>query len=56
MLASTDVRNFINDARIPAVNFGPGDLKQPHTFNESIEIQQIQDCARILLLSLAELL
>jgi succinyl-diaminopimelate desuccinylase len=56
MLASTDVRNFINDARIPAVNFGPGDLKQPHTFNESIEIQQIQDCARILLFALAELL
>jgi succinyl-diaminopimelate desuccinylase len=56
MLASTDVRNFIKDAGIPAVNFGPGDLKQPHTFNESIEIQQIQDCARILLLALAELL
>jgi succinyl-diaminopimelate desuccinylase len=56
MLASTDVRNFIKDAGIPAVNFGPGDLKQPHTFNESIEIQQIQDCARILLLALTELL
>jgi succinyl-diaminopimelate desuccinylase len=56
MLASTDVRNFIKDAGIPAVNFGPGDLKQPHTFNESIEIQQIVDCAKILLLSIGELL
>ena len=56
MLASTDIRNFINDAGIPGVNFGPGDLKQPHTFNESIEIQQILDCAKILLLSMGELL
>jgi len=56
MLASADVRNFIKDAGIPAVTFGPGDLKQPHTFNESIEIQQIPDCAKILLLSMGELL
>jgi succinyl-diaminopimelate desuccinylase len=56
MLASTDIRNFINDAGIPGVNFGPGDLKQPHTFNESIEIQQILDCAKILLLSMGDLL
>jgi succinyl-diaminopimelate desuccinylase len=56
MVASTDVRNFINDAGIPAVNFGPGDIQQPHTFNESIEIQQVVDCAKILILSIAELL
>jgi len=56
MLASTDVRNFINDARIPAVNFGPGDLQNPHTFNESIEIRQIADCMKILLSAMTELL
>jgi succinyl-diaminopimelate desuccinylase len=56
MLASTDVRNFINDAGIPAVNFGPGDLQDPHTFNESIEIQQLVDCTKILLLAMSELL
>jgi len=56
MVASTDVRNFINDAGIPAVNFGPGDIQQPHTFNESIEVQQVIDCAKILILSMAELL
>jgi succinyl-diaminopimelate desuccinylase len=56
MVASTDVRNFINDAGIPAVNFGPGDIQQPHTFNESIEIQQVLDCAEILILSMSELL
>lgn len=52
---STDVRNFINDARIPAVTFGPGDVHQAHTFNESIEIQQIVDCVRILLLAIRDL-
>ena len=52
---STDVRNFINDAKIPAVTFGPGDVHQAHTFNESIEIQQIVDCVRILLLAVTDI-
>ncbi len=52
---STDVRNFINDAKIPAVTFGPGDVHQAHTFNESIEIQQIVDCVKILLLAMRDL-
>ena len=56
MLASTDVRNFINDAGIPAVNFGPGDLRDPHTFNESIEIRQMVDCIKILFSAIMELL
>ena len=53
---STDVRNFISDARIPTVTFGPGDIHQAHTFNESIEIQQIVDCVRILLLAVRDLM
>jgi succinyl-diaminopimelate desuccinylase len=56
MLASTDVRNFINDAGIPAVNFGPGDLQDPHTFNEKIEIRQQVDCIKILFFAMRELL
>jgi len=56
ILASTDVRNFINDAGIPAVNFGPGDLQDPHTFNEKIEIRQLVDCIKILFLATKELL
>jgi len=56
MLASTDVRNFINDAGIPAVNFGPGDLQDPHTFNEKIEIRQLVDCIKILFFAMRELL
>ena len=56
MLACIDVRNFINDAGIPAVNFGPGDLQDPHTFNEKIEIQQLVDCIKILFFAMKELL
>ena len=56
MIASTDVRNFIIDAGIPAVNFGPGSLKEAHSFNESVSIQELVDCVEILARTAAELL
>ncbi|ESS03973.1 MAG: peptidase M20 family protein [uncultured archaeon A07HR67] len=34
--AATDARNFVNDAGIPAVTWGPGDLDEAHTVDESI--------------------
>jgi succinyl-diaminopimelate desuccinylase len=55
-LASTDVRNFINDAGIPAVTFGPGDPQDPHTFNEKVEIRQLVDCTKILVFAMREIL
>jgi succinyl-diaminopimelate desuccinylase len=36
--ASTDVRNFVNDAGIEAVTWGPGDLDQAHTFDEHVDL------------------
>lgn len=36
--AATDARNFVNDAEIPAVTWGPGDLDQAHTVDESIHL------------------
>ncbi len=36
--AATDARNFVNDAGIPAVTWGPGDLDQAHTVDESIAL------------------
>ena len=36
--AATDARNFVNDAGIPAVTWGPGDLDQAHTVDESISL------------------
>ena len=55
-LFSSDVRNFIMDAGIPAVTFGPGETQQAHSYNESIEIQQMVDCVKVLLLTVRELL
>jgi succinyl-diaminopimelate desuccinylase len=55
-LFSTDVRNFINDAGVEAITFGPGEPNQPHTFNESIEIDQVVKCIRVLLLTANDLL
>jgi succinyl-diaminopimelate desuccinylase len=36
--ASTDVRNFINDAGIPAITWGPGNLEQAHTVDEYVDL------------------
>lgn len=53
---STDVRNLINDAGIPAVTFGPGEINQAHTFNESIAVDDLLHAVRVLLGVAAELL
>jgi succinyl-diaminopimelate desuccinylase len=46
---STDVRNFINDAGISAVTFGPGEIDQPHTFDESIKVEDLFNGVRVVL-------
>lgn len=53
---STDVRNFINDAMIPAVAWGPGDPSRAHTTDEFIEIDQVVKAAKILILTATKLL
>lgn len=37
--AATDVRNFVNDAGIPAVTWGPGSLDRAHAIDESIDLR-----------------
>ena len=54
-LFSTDVRNLIKDAGMEAITFGPGEPNQPHTFNESIAIDDVTTCIKILLLTAQEL-
>ncbi|WP_435335937.1 M20 family metallopeptidase [Haloarchaeobius sp. TZWWS8] len=46
--ASTDVRNFINDAGIPAITWGPGSLAQAHTVDEFIELDAAETGMEIL--------
>lgn len=53
---STDVRNFINDAKIPAITWGPGDPIKDHAIDESIEISQVVDTAKVLVLTAIDLL
>ncbi|WP_411968713.1 M20 family metallopeptidase [Haloferax sp. YSSS75] len=46
--ASTDVRDFINSAGIPAITWGPGSLAQAHTIDEYIEVAAAEDGLAIL--------
>jgi succinyl-diaminopimelate desuccinylase len=54
-LFSTDQRNFINDAGIPAITWGPGKDKA-HELDEYVEISQVMDCAKTLVLTIFDLL
>lgn len=46
--ASTDVREFINHAGIPAITWGPGSLAQAHTVDEYIDLEKAKEGAEIL--------
>ncbi|GAA0254648.1 M20 family metallopeptidase [Haladaptatus pallidirubidus] len=54
--ASTDVRNFINDADIEAITWGPGDLAQAHTYDEHVELSSAADGLTALLGATEEIL
>ena len=49
MIAGTDVRNFVHDQGIPAVNFGAGDFGVCHKPNEFVPIDDLVRRGRILL-------
>jgi succinyl-diaminopimelate desuccinylase len=52
----SDVRNFLYDAGIPAVNFGAGDYRVCHQPNEFVEAADLLTCARIVLGTVVDLL
>jgi succinyl-diaminopimelate desuccinylase len=54
--ASTDVRNFVNDADIEAITWGPGDISQAHTYDEHVELDAAASGAEILERAARELL
>ena len=44
----SDLRLFTNHAQIPAVLFGPGDVRLAHAANEFVEIEEVLTCINIM--------
>lgn len=53
---ATDTRNFINDAGMPAITWGPGNINQAHTRGEYVDLDEVATGAVILEQALKELL
>ena len=51
-----DARNLINDAGIPTIVFGPGDISHCHCVDEYIELDEVVNTAKILALTALNLL
>lgn len=51
-----DARNLINDAGIPAIVFGPGDLAQCHSIDEYVKISDVITVTKVLLLTVLDFL
>jgi acetylornithine deacetylase len=48
----SDLRLFTNHAHMPAVLYGPGDVRQAHAVDESIDIEEIMTATRVLALTI----
>lgn len=46
--AGTDMRLFVNEADIPTVLFGPGDLRVAHAADEHVSLSEVATCAEVL--------
>ena len=44
----SDLRLFTNYAGMPAVLYGPGELRQAHSVNESVAVSEILAAARVM--------
>ena len=53
---STDMRNFVNDAKWPAIIFGSGDASKAHRPNECISIGEVITAMKVILVASAEIL
>lgn len=45
---AADMALFTNYCKIPAVLFGPGDVRQAHAINEYVEIEEVLTCIKII--------
>lgn len=53
---ATDMRNFVNDARMEAITWGPGAISQAHSVDEHVDLEEVATGARILKRSVSALL
>jgi acetylornithine deacetylase len=51
MTYGADMRLLVNEARIPTVLFGAGDVRRAHRPNESVPIEELLIVARTLALT-----
>ena len=49
-----DMRLLINEGRTPTVIFGPGDVRAAHAADESVPLDEVVECARVLTAWLAQ--
>jgi acetylornithine deacetylase len=43
-----DMQMFVNHGATPCVIFGPGNVKVAHSADESVPLDQVEICARVL--------
>ena len=43
-----DMRLFVHQGATPCVIFGPGDVKVAHSADESVPLDEVETCARVL--------
>jgi acetylornithine deacetylase len=48
----SDLRFFTNDAKIPAVLYGPGDVKMAHSANEYVPLADVMHVAKVIALTI----
>jgi acetylornithine deacetylase/succinyl-diaminopimelate desuccinylase len=50
----TDASSFVNLAHIPTVVFGPGDVRQAHSADEHVDIQEVFTYAKVIALTVLD--
>jgi succinyl-diaminopimelate desuccinylase len=53
---ATDVRNFVNDADIEAITWGPGSIEQAHTRDEFVDLEAVTTGLEVLQTATRDLL
>ena len=50
----SDLRLFTNHGKMPAVLYGPGDVKNAHAVNEYVSLDEVLNCVKVLALTIYE--